>query len=76
VNGKKEMVCKIKTSSYGLKKSPRMWYKNFDTYMIGLGLKMIKGDHYVYFKLIDDRLVHLVLYVDDMWLIGNDEEII
>jgi hypothetical protein len=37
VNGKKELVCGLKKSLYGLKKSPRMWYQKFDTYMIGLG---------------------------------------
>jgi hypothetical protein len=33
-------------------------------------------DHRVYFKLIGDHLIYLVLYVDDMLLIGNDKEII
>jgi hypothetical protein len=30
----------------------------------------------VYFKLIGDHLIYLVLYVDDMLLIGNKKEII
>jgi hypothetical protein len=30
----------------------------------------------VYYKLIDDRLIYFVLYVDAMLLIGNDKEII
>ena len=30
----------------------------------------------MYFKLIGDRVVYLVLYVDDMLLVGNDKEII
>jgi hypothetical protein len=76
VMGKKESVCKMKNSSYGLKKSPRMWYKKFDTYMLGLGFTRRKEDHCVYFKLIGDHLIDLVLYVDGMLLIGNNKKII
>ena len=71
VKGKKELVCKLKKSLYGLKQSPRMWYRKFDTFIRGHGL-----DHCVYFKLIGDRVIYLVLYVDDMLLVGNDKEII
>jgi hypothetical protein len=76
VKRKKELVCKLKKSMYGLKQSPRMWYQKFDTYMLGLGFIRSKEDHYVYFKLIGDYLIYLVLYVGDMLLIGNNKEII
>jgi hypothetical protein len=76
VKGKKELLCKMKNSMYGLKKSPRMWYQKFDTYMLALGFTRRKTDHCVYFKLIGDHLIYLVLYVDDMLLIGNNKKII
>jgi hypothetical protein len=75
VKGKKELVCKLKKSLYGLKQSPRMWYQKFDTYMLGLGFTRSKEDHCVYSKLIGDHLIYFVLYVDDMLLIGNNKEI-
>ena len=53
-----------------------MQYQKFDTYMLGHGFTRRKVDHYVYFKLIGDHLIYLVLYVDDMLLIGNNKEII
>jgi hypothetical protein len=53
-----------------------MWYKKFNTYMLGLRFTRSKADHCVYLKLIGDHLIYLVLYVDDMLLIGNDKEII
>jgi hypothetical protein len=73
VKGKKELVSQLKTSLYGLKQSPRMWYQKFDTYILGLGFLKSKEDHCVYFKLIGDHLIYLVLYVDDMLLIGNNK---
>jgi hypothetical protein len=76
VNGNKELVCKMKKSMYGLNKSPRMWSQNFDTYVLGLGFIRSKVNHCVYFKLIGDHIIYLVLYVDDMLLIGNDKKII
>src|ERR1700686_893045 len=48
VKGKKEPVCKLKKSLYGLKQSPRMWYKKFDTFIRGLGFTRSKEDHCVY----------------------------
>jgi len=76
VKGKKELVCKLKKSMYGLKQSARMWYQKFDTFIWGLGFPRSKEDHYLYFKLIGDCVIYMVLYVDDMLLVGNDKEII
>jgi hypothetical protein len=76
MKGKKELVCKLKKSLDGLKQSPRMWYQKFDTYMLGLGFTRRKEDHCVYSKLIGDHFIYLVLYVDDMLVIGNNKEII
>ena len=76
VKGKKELICKLKKSLYGLKQSPRMWYQKFDPYMLVIGFTRSKDDHCVYFKLINDHLIYLVLYVDDMLPIGNKKEII
>ena len=57
----KDMVCKLKKSLYGLKQSPRMWYQKFDTCMLGLDFTRSKQDHCVYFKLIGDHLIYLVI---------------
>ena len=53
-----------------------MSYQKFDTFIRGLGFTKSKSDHCVYFKLIGDCVIYLVLYVDDMLLVGNDKEII
>jgi len=76
MKGKKELVRRLNKSLYGLKQSPRMWYHKFDTYIQGLGFTKRKAYHCVYFKSIGDRVIYLVLYVDDILLNGNDKEII
>ena len=53
-----------------------MWYQKFDTYIRELGFTRRKEDHYVYFKLMGHCVIYLVLYVHDMFLIGNEKEII
>jgi hypothetical protein len=74
VKGKKDLVCKLKMYIYGLNQSLRMWYQNFDTYILGLGFTRRKYDHCLYFKLIGDHFIYVVL-VDDMLLIqqGNHQ---
>ena len=76
MNGKKELVCKINKSLYGLKQSPKMWYQNFDTYIPRLGFVRSKDDHYVYSKQVGNHFIYVVLYVDDMLLVGNNMDVI
>ncbi|GKD00750.1 retrotransposon protein, putative, ty1-copia subclass, partial [Tanacetum coccineum] len=38
VQGKEDYVCKLRKSLYGLKQSPRQWYKRFDSFMVKHGL--------------------------------------
>ncbi|WP_272949686.1 hypothetical protein, partial [Mannheimia haemolytica] len=53
-----------------------MWYHKFYTYIWGLGFTITKVDHCVYFNLVNDSVIYLVLYVNDMLFIGNNKEII
>ena len=53
-----------------------MWYQKFDTYKHGIGFNRSKENHCVFFKLIGVCVIYLVLYVDDILLIGNNKAVI
>lgn len=48
--GNEDMVCLLKKSLYGLKQSPRQWYKRFDDYITSNGFSRSSHDHCVYFR--------------------------
>ena len=74
VAGKEKMVCKLDKSLYGLKQSPRQWYKRFDKFMMGQRYTRSKYDDCVYLrKLRDGSYIYLLLYVDDMLIASKDQ---
>ena len=54
VSGKEDCVCLLERSLYGLKQSPRQWYKRFDSFMITHDFKRSAFDSCVYFKQCKD----------------------
>ncbi|GKF30699.1 retrovirus-related pol polyprotein from transposon TNT 1-94, partial [Tanacetum coccineum] len=65
--GKGNKVCLLKKSLYGLKQSPRKWYKRFDVYMISNGFSRSSYESCVYFKeFAPGMYIYLFLYVDDI----------
>ncbi|KAG8485343.1 hypothetical protein CXB51_021504 [Gossypium anomalum] len=74
VSEKEDYVCLLKKSLYGLKQSPRQWYKRFDSFMTSHDFKRSSFDSCVYFKKNNDgSFVYLLLYVDDMLIAAKDK---
>jgi uncharacterized protein (UPF0303 family) len=48
VEGKKNHVCLLKKSLYGLKQSPRQWYHRFHSYVTSHGLERSSYDACVF----------------------------
>ena len=75
--GKENLVCKLKKSLYGLKQVPHQWYRKFDSFMLEHDFKMLESDHCVYIKKDDQGKYNiLLLYVDDMLIVGHDKNMI
>ena len=70
------MVCKLHKSIYGLKQASRSWNKRFDQVIKSFGFYQNKEEPCVYRKMQDDIVVFLILYVDEILLIGNDYEML
>ena len=67
-----QKVCKLKRSIYGLKQASRSWNIRFATAIKSYGFKQNVDEPCVYKKIINSTVVFLVLYIDDILLIGND----
>ena len=63
----------MRKSLYGLKQAPRKWYKKFDAFIKASGYIKTTPGHCVFVKKFPDRdFVILLLYIDDMSIIGFD----
>jgi hypothetical protein len=72
VEDRKTHVCILKKALYILKQAPRDWYGRIDSFMTSLGFTKSKFDSNIYFKVMNDEHVILLLYVDDLFLIGEE----
>ena len=66
-------VFKLKKALYGLKQAPRAWYGRIDSFLTILGFTKSKVDPNLYMKVMDDEPIILLLYVDDLFLTGNEK---
>ena len=68
-------VCKPKKSLYGLKQSPRTWFECFGKAVKRFGFLQSQADHTLFYMLSKEgKVAVLLVYVDDIILIGDDCE--
>ncbi|GJR31579.1 retrotransposon protein, putative, ty1-copia subclass [Tanacetum coccineum] len=65
-------VCKLKRSIYGLKQASRQWNKRFDDEIKKFGFTQNRDEPCVYLKASGSYIAILILYVDDILLMGNN----
>ena len=69
--GKENLVCWLNKS--GLKQAPRQWYRKFKSFMTDQGYHKTQTDHCVFMKKHDGgNFLVLLLYVDDMLIVGQE----
>ena len=75
VHGSESHVCHLKKALYGLKQAPRAWYSRIDSYLQRLGFTKSEAVSNLYFKVVGNLPLILVLYVDDLFLTGDEQQI-
>jgi len=70
VEDKKNHVCRLKKSLYGLKQALRAWYGTIDIFLTSLGFTKSKEYPKLYFRVMNRDPFILLLYVDELFLIG------
>ena len=68
VHGREPHLCSLKKELYGLKQATNAWYSPIDTYLQKLGFKKSEADPNIYFIVVGEDLLILVLYVDDLFI--------
>lgn len=67
-------VCRLKKTLYGLKQFSRAWFDRFLKAMLGFGYKQSNVNHIMFVKRNANKVIVLIVYVDDIFVTGNDEE--
>jgi len=68
-------VCKLLKSLYGLKQSCQTWNKKLHTTLTTLGYKRLESDRSLYVYSKDSVLVIIPVFIDDITLASNSQEI-
>jgi hypothetical protein len=65
-------VCRLKKALYWLKQVPRAWYSRIDAYLQQLGFEKSEADPNLYFIVVGEDPLILLLYVDDFFITGAE----
>ena len=69
-------MCRLKKALYGLKQAPRAWYEKINGYLMSLGFNKSVVDPNLYYNIVCDECLILVLHVDDLFLTGSESLIV
>src|SRR6266498_5970259 len=71
-----DKVCKLQCSIYGLVQASRSWNIRFDEMIKAFGFIQTYGEPCIFKKVSGSSVAFLILYVDDILLMGNDIELL
>jgi hypothetical protein len=69
-----EYVCKLKKALYGLKQAPRAWYGKIAEFLIQNDFKVAPSDSSLFVNFKEERIAIVLVYVDDLIIMGDNVE--
>ena len=69
-------VCKLHKSIYGLKKAPRAWFDKLLKFLIHFGFICSNVDSSLFIFHNKSIIVIMLIYVDDIVVIGNNDQLV
>lgn len=66
-------VCRLHKSLYGLKQASRQWNHKLSEVILGDGFKQTHSDHSLFIKYVQKTYLAVLVFVDDILIIGNDD---
>ncbi|KAF5780569.1 putative RNA-directed DNA polymerase [Helianthus annuus] len=65
-------VCRLRKTLYGLKQASRNWYQKFTNALLGLSFSSSRADHSLFLYKDEDTFISILIYVDDVIIVGNN----
>ena len=73
IEGRENLVCKLKRSLYDLKQSPRCWNAILDARLKEMGFQQTNSDPCIY-RASEGEMFFIAVYVDDIILAGKSDK--
>lgn len=67
-----DLVCKLRKSLYGLKQAPRCWFAKLSKALKRYGFRQSLSDYSLFILKRGNIQLHVLIYVDDLIISGND----
>ncbi|KAK1415059.1 hypothetical protein QVD17_30829 [Tagetes erecta] len=68
-------VCRLNKAIYGLKQAPRAWFHRLSEFLLKQGFVCSKADPSLFVFKHDQCIMYLLVYVDDIILTGNQDNV-
>ena len=73
---KPSFVCKLHKAIYGLKQAPRAWYYELRHFLLASGFRNSHSDTSLFIFLSAHHVLYLLVYVDDIIVIGSNDAVL